>query len=64
MGQAAHKFKNRIAVIDGVYLSGVDSYIETMYWDDTGEYLTDDEIDQFVAENYAFVGEMIDEWAS
>lgn len=62
MGQGAHKFNGRIAVIDDVYLSGVDSYIETMYWDDTGEFLTDKEMDEFIEENSSFIGEMIYEY--
>lgn len=62
MASGAHRFKGRIAVIDDVYLCGVDSYIESMYWDDTGEPLTMNELDEFVEENSAFIGEMIDEW--
>jgi len=62
MASGAHRFKGRIAVIDDVYLCGVDSYIESMYWDDTGELLTMNELDEFVEENSAFIGEMIDEW--
>jgi len=64
MGSGAHRFKGRIAIIDDVYLSGVDSYIESMYWDDTGEYLTKDEINQFIEENSSFIGEMIYEWCN
>jgi len=30
----------------------------------TGEYLTKDEMDQFIEENSSFIGEMIYEWCN
>ncbi len=39
-------FKGRPVYFGDIQLSGVDSYFESAYWSDTGEDLTDTELDE------------------